>query len=379
MDHAASTPLNKEVLKVMNSISNEYGNASSLHSFGIKAKTLLEESREKIASIIGAGKQEIIFTSGGTEAENLAIKGIASANKEKGNHIITSGIEHPATLESCRFLEKNGFEVTYLKVDKEGLVNLEDLKKAITKKTILIAVMHANHEIGTIQPIREIGKIAHENKIHFHSNIIQSIGKLQIDVNGLNIDSTSISSHKIYGPKGIGALFLKENAKIEPQMVGGYQESGVRAGTENITAIAGFAKALEVAEKIRIKEAERLTKLRDYLIKNALAIEKSWLNGSLKHRLPDNINLGFAYIEGESLVLILDMKGIAASTGSACSSATLKPSHILKALGLTHEQCHGSLRLTLGRSNTKKDVQYLMEILPNAVEELRRISPLTKV
>ncbi|MFQ6055487.1 MAG: cysteine desulfurase family protein, partial [Methanosarcinales archaeon] len=325
---------------------------------------------------------EIIFTAGGTESDNLAIKGVAYKNRKKGKHIITSAIEHPAVIETCKYLEKQGFEVTYLPVYSEGIVRVEDLENAIREKnnkTILITIMHANNEIGTIQPIEEIGKIAKEKDIYFHTDAVQSVGKIPVDVDAMNIDLLSISSHKIYGPKGVGALYIRKGTKIEPLVHGGGHEFGLRSTTENIPGIVGLAKAIELRKERMQEDLEKLTPLRDYLIRGVLTnIEESYLNGHLTQRLPNNANFYFKYIEGESLILNLDRKGIAASTGSACSSTKLEPSHVLLAIGLKPEDAHGSLRLTLGRENTKEEVEYVLEALMEVVEKLRAISPLAK-
>ncbi|MFQ6073452.1 MAG: cysteine desulfurase NifS [Methanosarcinales archaeon] len=380
MDHGATSRVDPEVVKAMQPYFTEYfGNASSLHSFGREAKKVLEDSREKVANFIGAKKNEIIFTAGGTESDNMAIKGVAYKNRKKGNHIITSAIEHPAVIETCKYLEKQGFEVTYLPVYSEGIVRVEDLENAITDKTILITIMHANNEIGTIQPIEEIGKIAKEKDIYFHTDAVQSVGKIPVDVDAMNIDLLSISSHKIYGPKGVGALYIRKGTKIEPLVHGGGHEFGLRSTTENIPGIVGLAKAIELRKERMQEDLEKLTPLRDYLIRGVLTnIEESYLNGHLTQRLPNNANFYFKYIEGESLILNLDRKGIAASTGSACSSTKLEPSHVLLAIGLKPEDAHGSLRLTLGRENTKKEVEYVLEALMEVVEKLRAISPLAK-
>jgi cysteine desulfurase len=328
----------------------------------------MESSREKVASIIGANTDEIIFTSGGTESDNIAIKGIAYRFKRRGNHIITSNIEHPAVDETCKYLEKNGFEVTYLPVEKDGIVNSSDLEDAITDKTILITVMHANNEIGTIQPISELGEIARENKIYFHTDAVQSVGKIPVNVEELNVDMLSLSAHKLYGPKGV---------RLEPIIHGGGHEKGIRPGTENVAGIVGLGKACEIAEKTLEEEAQYLTTMRDELIRRVLSeIDESYLNGHPTKRLPNNINFRFTGIEGESLVLHLDSKNIASSTGSACSSKKLEASHVLMALGLEEVQAHGSLRLTLGKENKVEDTDYVIESIKNAVDTLRKMSPL---
>jgi cysteine desulfurase len=374
MDHAGTTPPHPDVIKAMEPFFGEmFGNPSSIHSFGREAEKTLDDCRKTVAEFLGVGNEEIIFTSGGTESDNLALKGIAFANKDKGKHIITSKIEHHAVLRTCEWLEKQGFSVTYLPVDKYGIVSLEELENSIRDDTILVSIMHANNEIGTIEPVEEIGKICKRHGVCFHSDAVQTFGKIPIKIG--NVDLLSMSSHKIHGPRGVGALFIRKGTKIDPILNGGNQERGMRSGTENIAGIAGFAKAVEVAKKNMKKESERLTKLRDRLIKGVLAIPDCWLNGHPTQRLPGNAHFSFRYIEGESLVLHLDMKGIAASTGSACSSKELKPSHTLLAIGLKPEEAHGSLRLTLGRDNTDEDADYLLSTLPGIVENLRKISP----
>lgn len=379
-DHAATTATDKEVVKAMLPyFSEKFGNASSLHQFGQEAKEALEASRETIAELINAEPREIIFTSGGTESDNMAVKEIAFINKDKGNHIITTKIEHHAIENSCKFLEKHGFKVTYINVNKEGLVDPEDVEKAITKDTILVSVMHANNEIGTIQPIEEIGKICREKKVIFHTDAVQTVGKIPIDVKKMNVDLLSASSHKIYGPKGVGFLYIRQGVKIQPMIHGGNHEFCLRSGTENVAGIVGFAKACELAGKEMDKRIEHENKLRDKLIKGVLEkIPESWLNGHPKKRLHGNAHFSFKYIEGESLLLHLDDKGIAASTGSACSTKELKPSHALLAIGLSHVDAHGSLRLSLGKDNTEEEVDYLIKVLPEIVENLRKVSPLWK-
>jgi cysteine desulfurase len=376
LDNAATTPVRKEVLEEMTPyFSKKYGNASSLHSLGREANKALQGARTRVADVINAMPEEIYFTSGGSEADNLAIKGIAFANKDKGNHIIVSSIEHDAVLNTCKFLGENGFEVTYLPVDKYGFVNCEDIERAITKKTILISVMHANNEIGTIEPVANIGTLAQEKGVYFHTDAVQTFGKIPIDVEKMGIDMLSASSHKVYGPKGVGALYVKKGIEIQPLIHGGGHENGLRSGTENVAGIAGFGKAAELAENERAVEAGREIKLRDKLTKGALKIKNSYLNGHPTIRLPNNANFSFKFIEGEGLILDLDSYGIAASTGSACSSKTLEPSHVLLAIGLRHEEAHGSLRLTLGRETTDKDINYVLKTLPKSVERLRKISP----
>jgi cysteine desulfurase len=379
LDYAATTPVDSRVIEAMKPyFSKVFGNASSLHRFGQEAKRALEESRCKIAEVINAKDSEIIFTSSGTESDNLAIKGIAFANKDKGKHIIVSRIEHDAILEPSQWLEKQGFEITYLPVDKYGIVDIQKLENSIRKDTIMVSIMHANNEIGTIEPIEEIGKICRKHGVCFHTDAVQTFGKIPIDVNKMNIDLLSASSHKIYGPKGVGMLFVREGVKIEPLLHGGGHESGLRSSTENVSGIVGFATAAEIAKKEMKKESARQIKLRDYLIKNVLKIENSHLNGHPVKRLSNNTNFWFDFIEGESLVTHLDFYGIAASTGSACSSKSLEPSHVLMAIGLKHEQAHGSLRLTLGKYTTKADVDCVLNVLPKVVKRLREISPFKK-
>ncbi len=376
LDNAATTPVRKEVLEEMSPyFSKKYGNASSLHSFGREASMALQNARSKTADVISAAPEEIYFTGGGSEADNLAIKGVAFANKDKGNHIITSAIEHDAVLNTCKFLEESGFKVSYLPVDKYGFVDCGDVERAITKKTILISVMHANNEIGTIEPVANIGALAQENGVYFHTDAVQSFGKIPIDVGKMGIDLLSASSHKIYGPKGVGMLYVRKGVKVQPLIHGGGHENGLRSGTENVAGIVGFGKASELAENERAVEAGREIKLRDRLIKGALKIKNSNLNGHPTIRLPNNANFSFKFIEGEGLILDLDSYGIAASTGSACSTKSLEPSHVLLCIGLKHEEAHGSLRLSLGRYTTDKDINYVLKVLPKTVERLRKISP----
>jgi cysteine desulfurase len=376
MDYAATTPVDPRVLEVMKPyFSKKFGNTMSLHSIGQEAKRALEESREKIADLMNAKSGRLIFTSSATEANNMVLKGIAFANREKGKHIIVSAIEHHCVLNSARWLETQGFEVTYLKVDKYGFVDPVELENAIRKDTILVSIMHANNEIGTIEPIEEIGKICRKKGVYFHTDAAQTYGKIPVDVEKMNVDLLTASSHKMYGPKGAAALYIADNVKIEPLLHGGGHEFGLRSSTVNVPAIVGFAAAAEIAKKEMNSEARRLTKLRDRLIKGVLKIEDSHLNGHPIKRLPNNANFWFAFIEGESLITQLDMYGIAASTGSACSSESLEPSHVLLAIGLKHEEAHGSLRLSLGRWSKKEDVDYVLKVLPRAVERLRAISP----
>ena len=378
MDHSATTPVAPEVLAAMLPYFGEkFGNASSLHRSGREAKEALEDSREKVAALLGARAEEIIFTSGGTESDNLALKGIARKNRKLGKHIITTQIEHPAILETCRALEKDGFEVTYLPVTGEGLVELSTLEASIRPDTILISVMHANNEVGTIQPLEEIGRLAAERDIYLHSDAVQSVGKIPVDVDDLGVDLLSLSAHKLYGPKGVGALYIRKGTKLESIIQGGGHERRLRSGTENISGIVGLARAAELAEESMQREAERLTSLRDRLAELVLGkVKDAWINGTMKKRLPGNLNFGFRYVEGESLLLFLDSKGICVSTGSACSSHKLEPSHVLMSLGLKAEECHGSLRITLGMSNTLDEVEYVAESIVEAVERFRVISAL---
>ncbi len=383
-DYAATTPVDPRVVKAMLPYFTEkFGNTMSLHSLGQEAKLALEESREQVANLIGVKSKEIIFTSSATESNNLALKGIALARRSLGEggfagHIIISQIEHPCIIESANWLENQGFKITRLSVDKYGLINLQDLKKTIRKDTILVSIIHASNEIGTIQPIEEIGKICKEKKAYFHTDAAQSFGKIPIDVNKMNIDLLTASSHKMYGPKGAACLFIKEGTKIEPLLHGGGHEMGLRSSTVNVAAIVGFAKACQICKKELKKENQRLTKLRDKLIKNLLKIEGAHLAGHPKRRLPNNTNFWFEFIEGESLAIQLDLQGISASTGSACSSEKLEPSHVLLAIGLKHQEAHGSLRLTLGRWTKEKDIDYVSKVLPGIIKKLREISPFKK-
>lgn len=378
MDYAATTPVKKEVLEEMLPYFTEkFGNPSSIYKIGRESRAAIDEAREKVAKIIGSKSKEIYFTSGGSEADNWAIKGVAFANRDKGNHIITSKIEHHAVLHACEYLEKHGFEVTYLDVDEYGLVDLEQLKKAITDKTILITIMFANNEIGTIQPIEEIGKIARERGVYFHTDAVQAIGNIKIDVNKLNVDMLSMSAHKFYGPKGVGVLYIRDGVKIHPYVHGGAQEKNRRAGTENVAGIVGLAKALELAYENLEEHNKKLIYLRDKLIEEVTSkIDYVRLNGHPQKRLPGNVNFSIEFIEGEALLLSLDMMGIAASSGSACTSGSLDPSHVLLAIGLPHEIAHGSLRFTLGDFNTEEDVDYVVENLVKIVKRLREMSPL---
>lgn len=378
LDYAATTPTDPQVLETMQSyFFDKFGNPSSIHTEGQEAKKAIEDAREKVASFLGAKPDEIIFTSGGTESNNFAIEGVAYALEKKGNHIIATAIEHHAVTEPCKFLEKRGFEVSIVRVDKQGLVSPSDIKKAITDKTILISVMHANNEIGTVQPIGEIGEIAREKGIYFHTDAVQTVGHIPVKVNDLNVDLLSLSAHKFYGPKGVGALYIRKGTRIERFLHGGDQEKGRRASTHNTPGIVGLGKAIELCQEKIEEEAKYQIRLRDRLIKEiSEKISEVYLNGHPVIRLPNNVNFSIKYIEGESILLNLDMLGIAASTGSACTSTSLEPSHVLLAIGLSHEIAHGSLRLTLGRWTKEEDVDYLLEHLPKIVEKLRQMSPL---
>ncbi|MGA9110068.1 MAG: cysteine desulfurase NifS [Smithella sp.] len=380
LDNAATTPTDPRVLQAMLPCFTEvYGNPSSLHAFGQTAKHLVEEARKTVASFIEASPEEIIFTSGGTEGNNTVVEGIAHARREKGNHVITSKIEHHSILEPCHFLEKGGFEVTLIPVNEYGLVDPDDVRKAITEKTILISIMHANNEIGTIQPLTEIGKIARENGIYFHTDSVQTFGHFPISVNALQIDLLSASAHKLYGPKGIGILYVRKGTRIEPILRGGDQEKRRRASTLNVPGIVGLGKAVELAKEEVVNEIEKLTVLRNMLIDGILTkIEHSRLNGHPTQRLPNNVNISFSYVDGESMLLKLDMEGIACSTGSACTSSTLEPSHVLSAIGLPLELAHGSLRFSLGRQTTEDNIRYVLEVLPGIISKLRSISPAYK-
>lgn len=376
MDHSATTPVAPEVLEAMLPYFRErYGNASSLHEFGREARDAVEAAREKLASLIGANPEEIYFTSGGTESDNLALKGVALSGR--GKHIITTSIEHPAVLEVCRSLERVGFDVTYVPVDNQGIVDPAEIERAIRDDTVLISVMHANNEIGTIQPVERIAEIASERDILLHTDAVQTVGKIPVNVDRLGVDLLSVSAHKFYGPKGVGALYVRKGTRIESIIQGGGHERGLRSGTENVPGIVGMGRAAELASEIMEREAERLTALRDSLKRFVLSnIDDSWLNGHPTKRLPINLNFGFGRVEGESLLLYLDSKGIAVSTGSACSSKKLEPSHVLRAIGLDPVRCHGSLRITLGRDNTQEDVDYAGECIREAVERFRSISAL---
>ncbi len=380
LDYAATTPTDPEVVKAMLPyFTEDFANPSSIYFCGQEAKGAVEEARVKVADLIGARDEEIVFTSGGTEADNFALKGVAFANESKGNHIITSSIEHHAVVETCRFLEERGFKVTCLPVDGYGLVDPGDVKRAITDKTILISVMHANNEVGTIEPIAEIGKSAREAGIYFHTDAVQTVGHIPVDVNELGVDLLSISAHKLYGPKGVGALYIRKSTKLLSFMHGGEQERRRRASTENVPGIVGFGRAAELAQHEMSQEAEQLTHLRDKLINGILErMDHTHLKGHPSRRLPNNVNISVEFVEGESMCLNLDLEGICASTGSACSSSSLEPSHVLLAMGISNEQAHSSLRFTLGKWTTEEEIDRVLEVLPRIVSKLRAISPFLK-
>ncbi len=379
MDHSATTPTDAEVAQLMMTYMTEkYGNPSSIHGFGREVRMAVENARRQVAGFIGSKPEEVTFTSGGTEADNMAILGVAEAYRRKGKHLITSGIEHHAVLDTCEYLAKNGFELTVLPVDADGFVSVADVEKAIRPDTILISIMHANNEVGTIQPVAEIGKIAREHKVIFHVDAVQSLGKIPVNVADMNVDLLTVSSHKIYGPKGVGALYVRKGIRLMPLLHGGGQEKKRRSGTENAPGIIGFGLACELAGQRMAAEMAELNRLRDKLMQGILErIDYVKVNGPQGvGRLPNNVNVSIRFIEGESLLLSLDMMGIAASSGSACTSGSLDPSHVLLAMGLPHEIAHGSLRLSLGRQNTDEEVDYVLEQLPKIVSRLRAMSPL---
>lgn len=376
LDHSATTPVRAEVLEAMLPFFTEtFGNPSSLHQFGREVRKAVDEAREKTAQAIGASPQEIIFTSGGTEADNLAIRGVARARQKKGNHIITTAIEHHAVLDACLALKEEGFEVTVLPVDEHGRISLEELKAAINDKTILISVMMANNEVGTVQPLPEIGKLARERGIAFHTDAVQALGNLPVNVNDLNCDLLALSAHKFYGPKGVGALYVRGGTRIKIFNFGGSQEKKLRPGTENVPGIVGMGRAAELAVDGMEEKVKYVTGLRDRLIEGLLKIGDVRLNGHPTERLPNNVNVSVQYVEGESLILSLDLKGIAASSGSACTSGSLDPSHVLTAMGLDHQTAHGSLRLSLGYRNTVEEIDYVLGEIPEIVSRLRAMSP----
>ncbi len=378
LDYAATTPQDPEVLEVMKPyFSERFGNPSSIHSFGQEAKKAMEDARSKVASFIGAKEEEIVFTSGGTESNNAALFGVISANTSRGNHIVTTAIEHHAVLEPAHFLEKQGCKVTYVKPDSSGMVSPKSIEEAITDKTVLVSVMHANNEIGTIQPIKEIGAIAKSKGIYFHTDAVQTVGHIPVNVGDLNVDLLSLSAHKFYGPKGIGCLYIRKGTRIKPYLLGGGQERRRRASTENVPGIVGLGKAIDICSKNMSQEANFQIKLRDKLITELpKRIKNVYLNGHPYQRLPNNVNFSIEYIEGESMLLNLDMLGIAASTGSACTSGDLEPSHVLLSIGRPHELCHGSVRLSLGRYTKEAEIDRFLEVFPGIVEKLRAMSPL---
>jgi len=377
LDYAATTPVDRGVLEAMLPyFTDKFGNSFSLHQFGRAAKEALEKSRQVIARLLGASHKEVIFTSSATESNNLALKGIAFANRDKGSHLVVSSIEHDCVLNASRWLERQGFEVSYLPVDKYGLVSPREVEKAIKKETILVSVMQANNEVGTIEPIEEIGQICRKKGVYFHTDAAQTFGRIPINVKEMKTDLLTASSHKIYGPKGAALLYIKEGVKIEPIIHGGGHEFGLRSSTVNVPVIVGFAKAAEIAHQEMKEESQRLRRLRDKLIKGVLkAIPNSYLNGHPRKRLANNAHFRFSFIEGEAIVFSLAGYGVAGSTGSACSSPKLEPSHVLLAMGLKHEQAHGSLRLSLGRWTTEEEIDYTLKVLPKVIKDLRKVSP----
>ena len=377
MDYAAGCPVDERVVEEMLPYFKEPGNPSSVHSVGLKARNAVEEARQKVAELINANTDEVIFTSGATESNNLAIIGYAMRNSSKGKHIVTTAIEHISVINVCKYLQKNGFEVTYVPVDGYGVVSAEAIEEAMRDDTILVSVQHASSEIGTIQDIEKIAEVVKSKNAVLHVDATASLGKIEVDVEKMNADLVTLSSNDIYGPRGVGGLYIRKGVKVQPIMLGGGQEFGLRGGTENVAGIVGFGKAAEIARQEWREEAERLAKMRDRMIDGILkAIEESYLNGHPERRLPNNVAVRFNYVEGESILLSLDMEGIQASTGSACTSKTLQPSHVLMALGLKHEEAHGSVLFTLGRYSREEDVDYVLEKLPGIVERLRMMSPL---
>jgi len=378
LDHNSTTPLHPEVLEAMLPYYKEaFGNPSTIYFFGQETRKATDEAREKVANLIGASPEEIIFTSGGTEADNLALKGVAAALERKGKHIVTSSIEHHAVLSTLKYLEKIGYKVSFLPVDEHGWLDPREVEEAITSQTVLISVMHANNEVGTIEPISEIGEIARKAGIYLHTDAVQTIGKIKVNVDDLKVDLLSLSAHKFYGPKGVGALYVRKGTRIHPLLHGGYQERRRRAGTENVAGIVGLGKAAEIASKEMVQQSRRESNLRDRLEKMIKEnINHCRLNGHPTRRLPNTLNVSFEFIEGESLILNLDLKGIAASTGSACTSGSLEPSHVLMAMGVAPEIAQGSIRFSLGRDNQKEDIDYTVEKLVEIVARLREMSPL---
>ncbi|MBP1907905.1 cysteine desulfurase [Methanolobus bombayensis] len=377
MDHSATTPVDPLVVDAMLPFFSEtFGNASSLHSFGTESAEALSRARKQVADTIGALPEEIFFTSGGTESDNLAIRGVVPFNAGK-KHMITSVIEHPAVLNTCAFLEELGHEVTYVPVDTDGVVDVDELEKSVRENTVLISVMHANNEVGTIQPLEIISDIAKEHNIYFHTDAVQSVGKIPVNVNDLGVDMLSISSHKIHGPKGVGALYVRKGTTISPIVFGGNHEKGIRSGTENVSGIVGFGKALELASERLEEDSLHMTRMRDSLISSVFdTISDVRLNGHPSLRLPNNVNISFKYVEGESMLMMLDMQGVAVSTGSACSSKSLNASHVLSALKIEDDFIHGSLRISLGRENTMDDIDHVVNALLETIAKLRAMSPL---
>lgn len=386
LDNSATTRVDDDVIGAMLPyFSESFGNASSTHQWGQRAKQAIEEARNQVSLLINASAPEITFVSGGTEADNLAVKGIAEAHADKGRHIITSQIEHPAVLASCAYLEKKGWNVTYLPVYREGVVRIDDVRRAITDETVLISIMHANNEIGTIQPLREIGQIVRQRReagqrhLHFHTDAVQTVGKIPVDVKDLGVDLLAFTAHKLHGPKGIGALYVRRGVRLASQLHGGHHERDRRAGTESVPLIVAIGKASDLARTSLQERSLRLQELRDHLERELLQrIPFVTVNGDPERRLPNISNLNFDYVEGEGLQISLDLKGVAVSTGSACSSGSLEPSHVLVAIGLSQETGHGTLRFSLGKDNTRDEIDYVLEILPGMVEKLRKLSPRVK-
>jgi len=379
MDYQAGAPVDPRVLEAMQPyFLKAFGNPSSVHAIGQESREALEDARGRVAALIGAKSGEVIFTSGGTESNNIALKGVAFRNVDRGNHIITSTIEHISIMNICKYLQREGFTVSYIPVDRYGVVDVDRIGSAITDKTILISVMYANGEIGTIEPIKAIGEVAENKDIYFHVDAVAAAGKVDVNVERDKIDLLSMSSNDFYGPKGVGALYRREGTRLIPTIHGGGQERGFRSGSENIPGIVGMGKAAEIAEGEMEAEGKRLTELRDRFIEGAVStVPHTYLNGHPTQRLPNNVNVRFSYVEGESLLLSLDMEGVAASSGSACTSKTLEPSHVLRSIGLAHEEAHGSLLFSLGKQNDEGDIEYVLQILPGIVKRLRMISPLT--
>ena len=380
LDHAATTPVRKEVVDVMTRyMLDVYGNPSSIHQFGREARKGMEEAREHVASLVGAQPDEIVFTSGGTESDNMAVRGVAEALEKKGKHIITSAIEHHAILHTCEYLQKHqGYEVTYLPVDSYGMVSPGDVRAAIRPDTVLVTIMMANNEVGTIQPVAEIARVCREAGVTFHSDAVQAAGAIPVDVEELGVDLMSMSGHKMYGPKGVGALYVRKGTKIRPIAYGGAHEKRRRPGTEGVPGIVGMGEAARLAREEMDARVSHMRHLRDRLISGLLQVEDTRLNGHPSQRLPNNSNVSVAYVEGESMLLNLDLAGIGCSSGSACTSGSLEPSHVLLAMGLDHEEAHGSLRMTLGYGNTIEDVDYVIEVFPGIVKRLRAMSPLAR-